>query len=137
KRNVEKSMTALEVLGVTREELEARQLVKPETPRSASAFLEKLLSARVLSPSERVAASEQDDLLIVQGELHYYRIHRPTGRIERATDNAILELDWHALPDSMRMTINQTAGSPEQVMLRAHLLMHDAVFGRFFVRKPG
>lgn len=132
KRNVEKSMVALEVFGVTREELEARQLVKPDTPRPATAFLEKLLRARVLVPFNRLAVSENDDLVIVQGELHYYRLHRSTGRIERATDNARLELDWHALPDQMRVMVHQACDSPEQVMLRAHLLMHDAAFGKYF-----
>jgi len=132
KRNVEKSMVALEVFGVTRDELEARQLVKPDNPRPARAFLEKLLSARVLSPLNRLAIAEGDDLVIVQGELHYYRLHRSTGRIERATDNTALELDWHALPDQMRLTVHETCDSPQQLMLRAHLLMHDAVFGRYF-----
>ena len=132
KRNVEKSMVALEVFGVTRDELEARRLVKPDNPRPAFAFLEKLLSARVLSPLDRVAIAEGDDLVIVQGELHYYRLHRSTGRIERATDDAALELDWHALTDQMRLTVHETCDSPQQLMLRAHLLMHDSVFGRYF-----
>jgi len=120
------------VFGVTREELGARQLVKPDNRRPARALLEKRLSARVLSPLNRVAIAEGDDLVIVQGELHYYRLHRSTGRIERATDNTALELDWHALPDQMRLTVHETCDSPQQLMLRAHLLMHDAVFGRYF-----
>jgi hypothetical protein len=132
KRNVEKSMVALQVFGITRQELEARQLVKPDRPASQS-FLEKLLQVRVLRPADRVVASDDGDLIVVQGELHYYRLYRSTGRIERATDDVALELDWHALPDSLRLTIHSTSDSPEQVVLRAHLLMHDSVFGRFFV----
>ena len=43
-----------------------------------------------------------------------------------------LELDWHALTDQMRLTVHETCDSPQQLMLRAHLLMHDSVFGRYF-----
>jgi hypothetical protein len=132
KRNVEKSMVALEVFGITREELERRQLVKPDRPSTGTGFLEKLLQARVLTPSTRIAASDEGDLIVVQGELHYYRLYRSTGRIERATDDETLQLDWHALPDQMRVTVQKTCESPEQLMLRAQLLMHDSVFGKYF-----
>ena len=133
KRNVEKSMVALEVLGISREELQARQLVKPDTPRAGLSLLDKLFNTRVLSGATHVAVSDDGDLVLVQGELHYYRLSRTTGRIERATDDVALELDWHALPDHMRSMIRPSAESVEQVMLRAHLLLHDSVFGRYFV----
>ncbi len=132
KRNVEKSMVALEVFGITRQELEARQLVKPDRPSTGPGLLERVLKARLSTPANRVVLADDDDLVIVQGDLHYYRLHRSTGRIERATDDAVLELDWHALPDDMRLSVHQACDSPEQLMLRAHLLMHDSVYGRYF-----
>ena len=132
KRNVEKSMVALEVFGITRQQLEARQLVKPDRPSAGPGLLERVLKARLSTPINRVVLADDDDLVIVQGELHYYRLHRLTGRIERATDDVVLELDWHALPDDMRLSVHQTCDSPEQLMLRAHLLMHDSAYGRFF-----
>jgi hypothetical protein len=132
KRNVEKSMVALEVFGITRQELEARQLVKPDRPSAGPGLLERVLKARLVTPANRVVLADDDDLVIVQGDLHYYRLHRSTGRIERATDDAVLELDWHAMPDDMRSSVHQTCDSPEQLMLRAHLLMHDSAYGRYF-----
>jgi len=135
KRNVEKSMVALEVFGITRQELEARQLVKPDRPSAGPGLLERVLKARLSTPANRVVLADDDDLVIVQGDLHYYRLHRSTGRIERATDDAVLELDWHALPDDMRLRVHQTSDSPEQLMLRAHLLMHDSAYGPYFRAK--
>ena len=79
----------------------------------------------------------EDDLLIVQGQLHFYRISRSTGHIERAGDNAVLELDWHSLPDQFRLTISRECDSPQQVQMRAFLLMNDGVFGRHFKELPG
>jgi hypothetical protein len=30
------------------------------------------------------------------------------------------------------LRVHQTCDSPEQLMLRAHLLMHDSAYGRYF-----
>jgi hypothetical protein len=132
KRHSEKSMIALEVFGITKEQLLARELIAPER-RAGPSLLEKLLNAHVLSPIDRIVAAEDGDLVLVQGELHYYRLHRSTRRIERATDDAVIALDWHALPDSVRLHVGRECNSNEQLMLRANLLLHDSVFGRYFV----
>ena len=99
-------------------------------------LVEKLLSTKVLSALDRIAEDEDADLLIVQGELHFYRVFRSTGRIERATDNAVLELNWAAVPDQLRLMLHRDCDSQDQVRFRAHLLLHDSVFGRYFTAKP-
>jgi hypothetical protein len=70
--------------------------------------------------------------VIVQGQLHFYRMFRPSGRIERASDNAVLELNWHSLPDQFRLVLHRECDSAQQLQLRGFLLMNDAVFGRYF-----
>jgi hypothetical protein len=51
-----------------------------------------------------------------------------TGRIE----HAVMQLDWPTLPDQLRLVLHRECDSPEQLRLRASLLMHDSVFGRYF-----
>jgi len=137
KRNTEKSMVALGVFGISKEELRARQLIKPEAPSRIPRIVEQMLSAKVSSAADRIVADDDGDVVIVQGELHFYRVFRSTGRIERATDDAVLELNWSAVPDQLRLIVHKECDSPNQVRLRAGLLMHDSVFGRFFIATPG
>jgi hypothetical protein len=136
KRNSEKSMVALDVFGVTKEDLRARQLIKPEAPPQLPKIIERLLSATLVTPIDRMAADEDGDLLVIQGQLHFYRLYRSTGRIERATDNALMELEWAAVPDQFRLVLHRECDSVEQAQLRAHLLLHDSVFGRWFKYSP-
>jgi hypothetical protein len=100
KRNVEKSLVALAELGISRQELASRNLIKERVPDPMPNYLQRLGRSLALTTADRLAASPEDDLLIVQGQIHFYRISRSTGRIERAGDNSVLELDWHSLPIS-------------------------------------
>ena len=136
KRNSEKSMVALDVLGVTKEDLRARQLIKPEASASSSKIVEKLLSVKLLTPLDRMVPDGDGEVMVIQGELHFYRLFRSTGRIERATDNAVMELDWATVPDQFRLSLHRECDSLEQAQLRAHLLLHDSVFGRWFTYSP-
>jgi hypothetical protein len=68
----------------------------------------------------------------VQGQLHFYRLFRSTGRIERVTDKAVLELNWSAIPDQFRLHLSAECDSEEQLGLRATMLMYDAVFPDYF-----
>jgi hypothetical protein len=132
KRNTAKSMIALEVFGISKEELLARSLIKPRRAVPPG-LLEKFLKAQFVHTAGRIAPDPDSDETIVQGELHFYRVNRSKRRIQRASDNAVLELDWPSVPDSMRMSLTRECDSEEQLMLRAHLLLHDSYFGRFFV----
>jgi hypothetical protein len=131
KRNIDKSMIALEVFGITKEDLIARSLIKRE-PHAAPNLIDKLMQTRLVTPIDRIVADDEGDVIIVQGELHFYRLLRSSRRIERAGDNAVLELDWHALPDPLRMTLKRECESEEQLRLRGLLLMQDATYGRYF-----
>lgn len=132
KRNIEKSVVALTELGVAREELLSRNLIKAHVPDSMIRYLEKLNEKIAMISSNRMAEVPAEDLLIVQGQLHFYSVSRSTGRIERASDKVVLELDWHSLPDQFRLTVSRDCDSPQQVRLRAFLLMNDGVFGQYF-----
>lgn len=132
KRNVEKAMVALGQFGIRKEELRARQLIKPEPPPPGPALLEKLRRTVCLRPADRIQTDPDGELIIVQGQLHFYRLFRSTGRIERATDGAVLGLNWPAIPDQWRLLLHRDCDSPQQVDYRAHMLMYDAVFGSFF-----
>ncbi len=137
KRNAEKLMLALEVFGISKDEMLSRGLVKPlAAPASPiPRFLEKLMQVEYMHTADRMAAAEDDDLMIVQGQLHFYRLFRSSGRIERATDNRVLELDWHALPHEMRHTVLRECNSEEQLRLRALMLMHDSFYKQYFTIK--
>lgn len=136
KRNTEKSLVALTELGITREELASRNLIKERVPDPMPNYLQRLGRSLALTTADRMVASPEEDLLIVQGQLHFYRISRSTGRIERAGDNTVLELDWHSLPDQFRMIVDADCNSPHQVQIRAFLLMNDGVFARYFKELP-
>jgi hypothetical protein len=135
KRNTEKSMVALTELGITREELLARNLIKERVPDPMPDFLEQLRSSLYTNPSFRIANDPDEDLLIIQGQMHFYRIHRSTGRIERATDDAALELNWHSIPDQFRLVMNREADLARRIQMQAFMLMHDGVFARYFTEK--
>jgi hypothetical protein len=49
--------------------------------------------------------------------------------------NAILELNWPAVPDQLRLFLHPERDSPQQLDFRAHMLMHDSVFGQYFTAK--
>jgi hypothetical protein len=131
KRNVEKSMVALEVFGIEKKDLIARRLVKDE-PRAARDLIDRFMQSRFVTTADRFVADDDGDVIIVQGDLYFYRLFRSARRIERAGDNAVLELDWHALPDSFRLTISRACDSEEQLRRRGLLLMQDATYGRCF-----
>jgi hypothetical protein len=137
KRNIEKSIVALTELGITREELFSRNLLKIRVPDSMPRYMERLKEGLSAITFNRMADAPGEDLLIVQGQLHFYRISRSTGQIERASDNTILELDWHSLPDQFRLTISRECDSAHQVQMRAFLLMNDGVFAQYFKELPG
>ena len=135
KRNTEKVMVALGEFGIAKEELIARNLIKPPPPLLMSSLLEKLKKAVVLMPANHIQMDPDGDLIVVQGQLHFYRLFRSTGRMERVSDNAVLDLNWPAIPDQFRLVLHRECDSPEQLALRAHLLMQDSIFGDYFVRK--
>ena len=133
KRNVEKVMVALGEFGITKEDLIARNLIKPLMP--GPGLFEKLQKAAVLMPANHIQMDPDGDLIVVQGQLHFYRLFRSTGRMERVSDGAVMDLNWPAIPDQFRLVLHRECDSPEQLALRAHLLMQDAVFGNYFIRK--
>jgi len=94
----------------------------------------QLLKQVINSPnaSTNIAVDFSNDEVIVQGQLHFYSLHRKTGRIVRATDKAELELDWAAIPDEMRLTLHPECDSDDQVHLRATMLMYDSINGEYF-----
>jgi len=132
KRNTEKSMVALGEFGISKEELRARNLIKPEAPGPAPQVIEKLREVLARTPANHIVSDPDGDLIIVQGQLHFYRLYRSTRTIERVTDKAGLELNWSAVPDSFRNVLRRECDSDEQLQLRAYLLMHDGIFGRYF-----
>ena len=73
-----------------------------------------------------------ENMLVVQGQLHFYRLFRGTGKIERVTDKAELELNWEAVPDSLRLRLHRECDSDEQLQLRAVMLMYDSLNGQYF-----
>jgi len=48
------------------------------------------------------------------------------------TDNKELELNWPAIPDSFRLTLQRECDSAEQLHLRATMLMYDSINGEYF-----
>ena len=88
--------------------------------------------AQSLLPANHIQMDPDGELIVVQGQLHFYRLFRSTGKMERVSDNAVLELNWPAVPDSLRLFLHRECDSPHQLDFRAHMLMHDSVFGRYF-----
>ncbi len=133
KRNTEKVMVALGEFGIAKEDLIARNLIKPPPPPPD--LIEKLRKAVALMPANHIQMDPDGELIVVQGQLHFYRLFRSTGRMERVSDNAVLDLNWPAIPDQLRLVLHRECDSPEQLALRAHLLMQDSIFGDYFVPK--
>jgi hypothetical protein len=181
KRNMEKAMTALEVLGISEQELLERKLIaKPapgpslpsfgnileslgwardmmqmlndpdSTPPSPEKVMEDLQNMAASNPmmkqvadsmnfwtSTDVVVDHDEDLMVVQGEQHFYRVFLTNGRIERVTDNVELELDWEKIPDDLREMFRSEPDVPHQCNLVAGFLRHDSEYGSFFRVKKG
>ena len=137
KRNTAKSLVALGVFGISKDELLARNLIT-ETPAPSPRIRERFLEVfNYPMAGTHIVPEPDSDLVIVQGQLHFYRLFRSTGRIERATDDAVLELNWTAIPDEFRLRIQRDSTSAEQLHLRATLLMYDSIFGNYFKAVTG
>ena len=132
KRNADKVMTALVPFGVSKEDLLTRKLIRPTPPDLYLRWLEKMLKSPAIRRGQ-VDMSPSGEMAIVQGQLHFYRLFRSTGRIERVSDNAVLEFDWPAMPDLVRVGLRRDCDSPEQLVRRAEMLRWDAIYGRYFV----
>lgn len=133
KKNMTKSMVALEVFGVPKEELLSRNLIKEQVPSPPPRILERILEVfRAPNPRTHIVDDPDGDLIVIQGQLHFYRLFRSTGRIERVSDNAVLELNWPAIPDGFRLQLKRECDSEEQLGLRATLLMYDSIYGSYF-----
>lgn len=136
KRNTDKSMLALTELGIPREELLTRNLIKARVPDPMPQFLEKLKTILCSSPAIRVVEDPDEDLLIVQGQMHFYRIRKSTKKIERVSDNAELELNWHSLPDQFRLILDRQTDSRGQLRIWGFMLMNDGIFAQYFTELP-
>jgi hypothetical protein len=125
KRNTEKTMVALTEFGFSREDLAARKLIKPEPRDQMPRLIEKMRQAVCLFPANHIHIhmDEDGERIIIQGQLHFYRLFRSTGRIERVTDNAVLELNWPSIPDSFRLLLHRECDSQQQLDHRAYMLM--------------
>jgi hypothetical protein len=135
KRNTEKAMVALMEFGFSKEDLGARKLIRAEPRDPTPRLIEKMRQAVCLHPANHIQMDEDGERIIIQGQLHFYRLFRSTGRIERVTDNAMLELNWPSIPDSFRLLLRRECDSRQQLDHRAYMLMNDAVFGRYFAVK--
>ena len=132
KKNITKSMVALEVFGITKEELLSRNLIK-EVSSPPPRILERVWEAlKFPITSTHIVDDPDGDMVVVQGQLHFYRLFRSTGRIERASDNAVLELNWPVIPDDMRVFLKRDSDSEDQLRQRAILLMYDSIYGKYF-----
>jgi hypothetical protein len=131
KRNTEKVLVALRQFGVGKDELIARNLIKP-APDPAPRLIEKMRAAVCLIPANHIQMDPDGELIVVQGQLHFYRLFRSTGRIERVSDDAVLDVNWPAIPDQVRLFLHRACDTPQQIDFRAHLLMYDSIFGTYF-----
>jgi hypothetical protein len=132
KKNMTKSMVALGALGVSKEELLSRGLISEQkipTPRIMETMIQIF---RTPNAGTHIVMDQDGDLIVVQGQLHFYRLFRSSGRIERVTDNAQLELDWTAIPDSERLYLSPECNSEDQLHRRAVMLMCDSIYGKYF-----
>jgi hypothetical protein len=111
----------------------ARQLIKPPIAPPADEVIERLAHATEFGTADHIQRDGDD--IVVQGQLHFYRLSRTTGRIHRVTDGAALKLNWSAIPDQLRLVLHRECDADQQVALQASLLVHDGVFGRYFEAK--
>ena len=132
KKNMTKSMVALGALGISKEELLSRGLISEQTS-PAPKILESMMEIfKAPSVNTHIVADQDGDLIIVQGQLHFYRLYRSSGKIERATDNAKLELNWSEIPDYERVHLHPECDSNDQLHRRAVMLMYDSIYGNYF-----
>jgi hypothetical protein len=134
KRNTEKVLTALTELGVAKDSL---PLARTQAPpgHAMKKLIAKLQQVEICRPADRIQLDAGEDMFVVQGQLHFYRVFRSSGRIERVSDNAVLQVNWPAVPDSIRLLLERNASNEEQAHMRALLLTHDGVFGQYFTAK--
>jgi hypothetical protein len=182
KRNMEKAMTALEVLGISKEELLKRELISeppvskapalgrimeslgwardllqafrnpdPDaTPPSMEKMMEDLQNRAASNPmmkpvadtmkfwtSTDVVVDHDEDLIIVQGTQHFYRISLKDGKIERVSDNVELELNWEVVPDYLRLMLEEKTDVRHRYHLLAGFLQHDSIYAQYFRVKQG
>lgn len=132
KKNISKSMIALGVFGISKEELLARKLIKELAP-APNRIIQRVLEVMSYPQmNTNIVTDPDEDLTIVQGQLHFYRIFRQSGRIERVTDNVVLELNWPAIPDQLRLHLTRECDTGEQLQLRAVMLMYDSINADYF-----
>jgi hypothetical protein len=108
KRNIEKVMAGLGQFGISKEELRARGLFKPEPPLPSLRLIETMKQAIALRPENHIQMDADGELIVIQGQMHFYRLFRSTGRIERVTDNAELELNIASATRSNNCTFAPT-----------------------------
>ena len=175
KRNMEKAMTALEVLGISEAELQKRNLIAKPAPKtlpslgnlmesmgwvrnvmnifknpaespdldqaaklmddlqnSSNPMMKQVSEAMKAWTSTDVVVDHDENLMIVQGQQHFYRVFLSDGRIERVTDNVELELNWEQFPDELRMMVQGEPDLQHRCHVLAGYLMHDSIYGRYF-----
>ena len=130
-------------LGVSKLDLEERKLLKPAPPPATlpASVLHGAVARRISSGDGQLLNSERvqldGDMALIRGDLDYYRLFLSTGRIERASDNAVLELNYAELPEDVRALVRPKYDGQEQAAVRATMLVLDTVYGKFFVRREG
>jgi hypothetical protein len=128
-------------LGVSKQDLEERKLLKPAPPPATLPFsvLHGAIARRISSGDGQLLNSERvqldGDMAIIQGDLDFYRLFLSSGRIERVRDNAVLELNFADLPGELRGLVRPECDGRDQAVVRATMLVLDAVYGKFFVRR--
>jgi hypothetical protein len=133
KRNSDKSMVALTVFGISKEDLQARNLLATRSPAPPPPILKRLIDVfRSPNTYTHMAVDDDERMIIVQGQLHFYRVFKDTCRIERVTDNREIELNWEKMPDEMRLRLHRECDSEEQIHRRAAMLMYDSLNAQYF-----
>jgi hypothetical protein len=135
KRNTEKVMVALGEFGIGKEDLQARNLIKPPPPDPTPRLIERMKSAICLRPQNHIQMDPDGELIVIQGQSHFYRLFRSTGRMERVSDNAELQLNWPAIPDHLRAILGRECDTPQQLDFRAFMLMYDSLYGKYLIAK--
>ena len=128
-------MVALGQFGIGKDELRARNLIKTPPAEPTRRLIENMKMAVCLRGENHILMDPDGELIVIQGQLHFYRLFRSTGRMERVSDNAVLELNWPAIPDQLRVFLSRECDSPQQLDFRAHMLMHDSLYGKYLVTK--
>ena len=126
-------MVALSEFGISREDLRTRNLIKQPPADPTPCLIEQMRKAVCLFPANHIQMDPDGELMIVQGQLHFYRLYRSTGKMERVSDNKGLELNWAAIPDPLRIVLHRECDAPQQLDYRAHMLMYDSIYSRYFV----